>query len=232
MSTDPEIGAFPKVERSSWGSEIDLTVEVEGPEGDAQFSRFRGNLKNVIVAYGFDVALAKLISASRTTINGKPTWNLKLAPTKTDFTDQLEMGTSSTTADQYAERRVRRLLLDEYPMSLNSEQSDFLAVANEAMQENLIEGLNSLVKVRGSTFPILFKQLQSSPGEFLEIAWISAAANLKLSSAVEHIDQLKLSLVGNFLEVHFSGYRHRKYVNVEPYRINVSGRVSLEGAHA
>lgn len=141
--------AFPEIDQSSWGSEIDLTASVESSEEDALFSRFRGQSKPIIVAYGFDVALAQLRSAARTTVKGMPTWNLKLLPTRTEFTDDFEMGTSSTTADEYAERRVRRLLLDEFPMAMESGAASLVSAANEAMEENLLRGIKPLVKVKG-----------------------------------------------------------------------------------
>jgi hypothetical protein len=219
--------AFSEIERSSWGSEIELTASVESSEEDALFSKFRGQTKPMIVAYGFDVALAQIRSAERTTAKAKSTWNLKFIPTRTEFTDGLEMGTSSTTADEFAERRARRLLLDEYPVATDKKLTDFVAAADEAMKESLLQGIGTVVKIRGSLFSSLFKEYGDSPKEFLEIAWINASANLKLSASVEHIDRLKLSLDGTCLNVNFAGRRHRKYVNVDPYRIEISGRLPL-----
>lgn len=62
---------------------------------------------------------------------------------------------------------------------------------------------------------------------FLEIGWISAIADLKLSAAVEYIDCLTLTLSQKTLDVQFKGYRHRRYSNEDPYEINVSGKLEL-----
>jgi hypothetical protein len=69
--------------------------------------------------------------------------------------------------------------------------------------------------------------LGSNPKEFLETAWIMAVADLKLSSTVEVIERLSLSLSGNVLNVDFSGTRRRQYVNKDPFQIVVNGKLTL-----
>jgi hypothetical protein len=70
--------------------------------------------------------------------------------------------------------------------------------------------------------------LKSDPRAFLEVAWIIAAADLKLSSSVEVIEKLNLALINTTLRVEFAGRRRRAYVNVEPYEIRVEGELQLE----
>ena len=144
-----------------------------------------------------------------------------------DFRNDMEMGTSGTSTDQFAEMRVRRLLLNEHLPQLDNSDGDNLTFMNNLMRENLIQGLNPTIAVKESLFLDLFRQLESSPRSFLESAWISAVVRLKLSSAIEHIDYLRLGLAGTLLSIQFSGHRHRRYSNVAPYRIEVSGQLSL-----
>ncbi len=139
----------------------------------------------------------------------------------------MEVGTSGTSADEFAEKRVRRLLLNENPMAFKSDTNDMIGFANEAMSESLVQGLNSIVKIQRSSFIDLYTDFGTNPIKFVEIAWISAVADLKLSAAVQHIDHLKLELNRNILNVDFSGRRHRKYVNVPPYEVNVKGSMTL-----
>jgi hypothetical protein len=120
-------------------------------------------------------------------------WKVSFEPSRTEFSKDLEMGTSSTTADEFAEKRVRRLLLNENPMSGKSPKENFVGLANEMMSENLVQGLNSVVKIEHSPFLDLYPAFGHDPQSFIEIAWIAAVTDLKLSAAVEHIHHLPVN---------------------------------------
>lgn len=218
---------FPVISESSWGGVIDLSVEPEDKETDSVLTKFRAQKRGMLVAYGLDVAQGELLSAVRSTLHGATLWKLQFKAQKIDFRNDMEMGTSGTSADQFAEKRVRRLLLNEYPPQLDNSDGNNLAFLNNLMQENLIQGLNPTIAVKESLFLDLFRQVGSPSRSFLESAWISAVVGLKLSSAVEHIDYLRLDLTGTLLSVQFSGHRHRTYSNVAPYRMEVSGQLLL-----
>jgi len=227
LSEGLSIRTFPVIQESTWSEEIELAVAADTSEIDSIFSRFRGHKDVLVVAYGFDVAVAKLRSLNRVVSGGKALWKVQFDPIRTDFSNDMEVGTSGTSADEFAEKRVRRLLLNENPMTFKSDTNDVAGRANEAMFESLVQGLNSLVKIERSSFIDLHTAFGANPIKFIEIAWISAVTDLKLSAAVQHIDHLKLELSGNILNVDFSGRRHRKYVNVPPYEINVEGSMTL-----
>jgi hypothetical protein len=216
--------AVPRVESCTWGEEINLSVR--DSEGDSFFSQLRGERTEVVVAHAFDVALAKPLSATRQVANGSTTWKLSFSPTRSDFSDSLEMGSGSTSADQFAEMRVRRLLLNEY-VQQETGKGHVLQHLNDTTREIMIRGLNPIAKIEKSRFPSLFAALNGDPDAFLEIAWIVAVADLKLSASVEAIETLKLTLFGTALQVEFAGRRHRKYVNVDPYEIRVQGKLEL-----
>jgi TIR domain len=227
LSKELGVTLFPIISESSWGEVIDLSVEPEDRETDSVLTKFRAQKPGMLVAYGLDVAEAELLSAVRSTVRGAALWKLQFKAGKTDFRNDMEMGTSGMSADQFAEVRVRRLLLNEHLPQLGNSDGDNLAFMNNLMRENLIQGMNPTIAVKESLFPDLFRQLGSTPQSFLESAWISAVVGLKLSSAIEHIDYLRLRLSGTSLNVQFSGYRHRRYSNVDPYKIEVSGQLSL-----
>ena len=229
ISTELSLKAFPLVQESNWSEEIEIAVSADTSEIDSVFSRFRGHKGQMVVAYGFDVAIARLKSLNRVGSGGTATWKAKFQPTRTEFCNDMETGTSSTSADQFAERRVRRLLLNENPMAFKSDKDDAVGFLNEAMTENLVQGLNSIVKIERSGFIDLHKDFGLDPQKFIEIAWISAVADLKLSASIEHINHLRLQLSGDVISVDFSGCRHRKYVNVDPYQINVKGSMVPQG---
>jgi hypothetical protein len=227
LSKELSVRAFPAIQESTWSEEIELTVAADTSEIDSIFSRFRGHKDVLVVAYGFDVAVAKLRSLNRVVSGGKALWKVQFDPIRTEFSNDMEVGTSGTSADQFAEKRVRRLLLNENPMAFKSDTNDMIGLANEAMSESLVQGLNSIVKIQRSSFIDLHTDFGTNPIKFVEIAWISAVADLKLSAAVQHIDHLTLELNRNILNVNFSGRRHRKYVNVPPFEVNVKGSMIL-----
>ncbi len=227
LSKELAVTIFPIVSESSWGEVIDLSVEPEDNETDSVLTKFRAQKQGMLVAYGLDVAEAELLSAVRSTARGAALWKLQFKAEKVDFRNDMEMGTSGTSTDQFAEMRVRRLLLNEHPPQLDNSAGNNLAFMNSLMRENLIQGLNPTIEIKESLFFDLFRQFGNEPQTFLECAWISAVVGLKLSSAVEHIDYLRLGLAGTSLSVQFSGRRHRRYSNVAPQKIEVSGQLPL-----
>ena len=227
LSKELKINIFPLIAESVWDDEIQFSIEPEDKGSDAILTRFRSQQRGILVAYGFDVAEVELLSATRSTVRGTALWKLQFRVQKTDFRNDMEMGTTSTSADQFAEMRVRRLLLNEFLPRVRDAQGDTLGFLNDSTQESLIQGMNVRLPVEKTLFIDMFRELGGSPKPFLECAWISAVVGLKLSSAIEHIDYLKLDLSGTSLNVRFRGYRHRRYSNVEPFKIEVSGKLSL-----
>jgi hypothetical protein len=140
----------------------------------------------------------------------------------------MEMGAASITVEKFAEIRARRLLLNENPWEEGTAAKSAVDTANDALNESLIRGISSIIKVTQSDFPRLFEEFGNSPKFFLEAAWIKAAADLRLSAAVERIERLSLTLEGTTLSVDFIGHRHRKYVNVEPHVIAITGTQRLK----
>jgi hypothetical protein len=212
------------VKTSSWGNKIVLAVV--GQNSDAFYGQLRKHSDSLVVAYGLDVALARQTSVVREVVDGVVTWRLEFSPTRTDFGTEMEVSMGGVTPDKFAEMRARRILLDEYPIS-EIEGKSTIDQLNSATNEVMLRGLNTVLHISQSRFPELFKMLGSNPKEFLETAWIMAVADLKLSSTVEVIERLSLSLSGNVLNVDFSGTRRRQYVNKDPFQIVVNGKLTL-----
>jgi hypothetical protein len=217
--------ALPVVVSCSWGSEISLLVE--GGDSDSFLGQLRNDRSTLVIAYGFDVALAQSESAVREVSNGLAKWRLTLRPTRTEFSNQMEMGSGSVTADQFAEMRARRILLDEYPVQESQGRSK-IEQLNLVTDEVMVRGLNAIWPIEKSKFPPLFEAFKDNREEFMEIGWVVAVADLKTSSCVETIERLELSLSGNSMKVDFSGRRRRQYTNREPFLIVVNGELKLE----
>jgi hypothetical protein len=132
----------------------------------------------------------------------------------------MEMGTSGTSAEEFAEMRARRILLNE---NRYEPTKDY----NKIMRESLLQGHDALLKIESSPFVPLFREYGKIPSRFLEIAWITAAMQLKIGKCVADVEFLNLKLNGSILTVTCRGKRSRKYVNVEPYVIRVEGQLDL-----
>lgn len=212
---------FVPVARSSWGSTVSLLLEPDDPADGPMLSDVRSGTRPVLVAYQQNVALCRLEENTHSTEGAKSKWELKLLVEEDSFRPDMEAGTSGISAEQFAEQRARRLLLNENPAR---ETEDM----NEIFLEVLRRG-QGIAKIERSPFPDLFKSLGLNPLVFLESAWITAAMQLRLSGCVMIVNSLKLELKGTVLAVDFVGTRHRKYTNVDPYVIRIKGECSLQG---
>jgi hypothetical protein len=217
----------PLVSDIEWGTEIKLSIVAESEDDEAVFSRLHSAQNSFIVAFRFQVAVAKLAAATRRMKDGKAIWSLHFVEAQQDFRNEFEMGMGKVTVEDLARMRVERLLLNSHIFDDKQDQSSLEAM-NKAMIEVGIRGLNTRVTIERSKFPLLWPVLKEQPQEFLNIAWIIAVSELKLSAAVEHINKLVLDLHGSSLSIQFSGVRHRKYVNVPPLTIETSGTLQLE----
>jgi TIR domain len=225
--SEANIQINPLVIDSEWGAEIKLSIRAESEEDEAVFARLHSASHTFIIAFRFHVAMAKLSSAVRRTTEGLAVWNLHFTAARHSFQDQYEVGMGKLTVEDLATMRAERILLNLHVYEDEQEGSS-LDLMNRTMVEVGIRGMNSTLPVEGSKFPLLWPVLKENPQEFLNIAWIFAISELKLSSTVEHINKLVLNLNANTLSVQFSGLRHRKYSNVNPSTIEVSGNIVLD----
>ncbi|HXX24855.1 MAG TPA: hypothetical protein VEO19_17075 [Terriglobia bacterium] len=218
QDVENDIIAFVPVVRSSWGSDtITLLLEPDDPTDAPFLSTFVGTSENrVIASYQHELAVATVAGATHTTEKGKSQWELRLNQESTEFSPSIEMGFSGTSADELAEARARRLLLNENPWK---ESSDI----NQIARELFVRGMETAVRVERSPFPAIYQHYGSDPQRFLEIAWILAVTQLKLSGAVAQVEKLRLTLAAGALEVDFVGRRRKQYVNAPAYVIRVQG---------
>ena len=95
------------------------------------------------------------------------------------------------------------------------------------MRENLLQGHEALLKIENSPFVPLFREFGKDSRRFLEVAWITAAMQLKIGKCIADLELLSLTLKSAILTAACRGKRARKYVNVDPYIIRIEGEVNL-----
>ncbi|MBD2168390.1 hypothetical protein H6G04_28805 [Calothrix membranacea FACHB-236] len=96
------------------------------------------------------------------------------------------------------------------------------------MLNSFIKGYDNSVKVEQCVFLNLWARLKNNPQLFLTHARLTAIYYLKMSRTVEHILELKLTLLkNNILSVQFRGQRKQAYSNQEPAIIEIKGNCDL-----
>jgi len=213
--------AFPPVAESSWRQDsATFVLEPDDPTDGSFFDRLRQQRKHVIVAFASNAGIGDISSVEHIVSGGRQKWRIEFPQLQTDSSTTMEMGTSGTSAEQFAEIRARRILLNE---NRYEPTQDY----NKVMREILIQGQDELIKIERTPFQPLYKAYGSEPSKFLQIAWITAAMQLKVSRTVASIEVLRLRLKDSILAVTFRGTRARKYSNVDPHVIQVEGEIVL-----
>jgi hypothetical protein len=213
--------AFPPVTELSWTQDSAMLLVEPDDKTDGPFlDSLRQKRDHVIVAFSNNAGIGSISSVQHIVAAGKQKWRIEVGRLETDFSHSMEMGTSGTSADEFAELRARRILLNE---NRYEPTSDY----NKIMRENLLQGHDALLKIESSPFVPLFREFGKNPRRFLEVAWITAAMNLKIGRCIADLELLSLTLKGTTLSVACRGKRARKYVNVDPFIIRIEGELNL-----
>ena len=182
--------------------------------------RLRQHPNHMLVAFSNNAGIGSVADVEHIVAGGHQRWRIELNALQSDFSSTMEMDTPGTTAEQFAEIRARRILLDE---SRPQQTQDL----NQTMREVLIQGQGAVLQIVGSSFPTLYREFGRDPSRFLQIAWITAVMQAKLSNTVASVDRFRLELNGSMLNVAFRGTRARKFTNVDPYVIQIDGQLDL-----
>ncbi len=196
------------------------------PDDHADTAKLRGleNEKRAFaLAYGSTALFARVRSFRETMKDGQEMITLDFAVEPFNNSYGTEMSYNGISADQIAEMRARRILLDE--KSPVTQGDNILDRLNNATFESFISGATSFANrlvAKGSPISALARDPQSSP-DFLAIARLTCVMLLILTGAVERILRLDLTLEADGVKVEFEGLRHKVYSNVEAPRIAISG---------
>jgi hypothetical protein len=215
-------------------SSITMEVTAEDSRTTAGLAALRDtHNSNVQVAFGTSAYLCTVENAHQIREQGNEYWRLTLQPHRGDYGASSEMAFESYSADDIAELRARRILLNEtFPFSQSSKkvQTNSRAKINETMMEALVRGTNTPIQVIGSPFPGIFKAIgKEDINYFLAVCRLFGILWLRLAGVVEHVFDLDLTMASpTSLQVRFEGQRRRKYINVPPSIIQVNGVCDLK----
>lgn len=216
---------YVRAEAVDWGiHEANLVLAPDTPEDQSFLVGLQPSAGTLIIAHGHRVGICDVLENRYTYGEGGARFVLRAVVRRSDFTPSIEMSLGGTSADNLAEMRARRLLLNENPYV---ESRDINAITEEIF----IRGQETVVQVAKSPFPELYQHFGSDPTKFLSVAWITAAAYLKLSACVIEVVILQLSLIRMGvpvgLNVSFKGRRKKQYQNRPPHEVIVEGTCNL-----
>jgi hypothetical protein len=212
---------------SSTRIETDSVIRLHLAPSNPREIAFLSNLRNshersVAVAYGVDAFEARVESATQVRESGKEIWTVVLQESKDDYdSGYLEINFNNWSADDIAELRARRILLDE---SIGGSGTSSMDRLNAGMIEHYVRGKNNFIGDLHSPFPKLYEELRNNPPHFLAAARLFAVLYLRLSGVVRHVLRLDLKMQSDAqLAVRFEGERRQQYSNVLPHVIKVKG---------
>jgi hypothetical protein len=203
------------------GAESHLELLPENPRESAYLQGLSTSQRDdIAVAFGSTALLAHITEAKQVFESGQEVWKLTLQEVETDYgAGAMEVSVDGHPADEIAEMRARRILLNETGGRLEHKGGDL----NENMLEMFIQGMSAPLKVPRSPLPGIYSEWKDDPETFLPIARLTAILWLRLSGAIERVLLLDMQLVDEGLRVVFEGQRRRKFSNVDAYVIRIHG---------
>ena len=215
---------FVPVQNAHWSStEIVLDLIPESARETVFLRSLRDSVKNPFArsnmfafALQENAAWVSLKDISQTTSNSQTVWKVILTEKSNEQNSLFnEVGVNNISPDQIAERRARRILLDEKLRDPGLESF---------ISGGFLSQYNNIIEVSKSPIPDLYRSLRQMPEKFQKFARLISVIYLKLSNTVEDILLLDLKFLSSQqLQVRFKGHRPQRYPNVEPSIIEVKG---------
>lgn len=215
---------FIPVQNAHWNStEIVLDLIPELPEETVFLCSLRDSIRNPFVqrnklafALQENAAWVSPKDISQITSDSQTVWRIILTEDSNEQNSLFnEVRVNNILPDQIAERRARRILLDEKLREPGLES--FIA-------GGFLSQYNNIIEVSKSPIPDLYRSLRQMPEKFQKFARLISVIYLQLSNTVEDILLLDLKFLSSQqLQVRFKGRRHQRYQNAEPSVIEVNG---------
>ncbi len=239
---------FIPFQKVCWNStEISLTLLSTSSAQTAFLSSLRKQLRDVpdgssidqlgaiAFAHQTDAAWVKLRKVEQISTETETVWEIRLKEETTisAYKHRTEpVILEQLTLEQIAERRARRLLLDE-KLEVSSSSLTQTTVFEQMLLETQIRGelssqYGNRLQALKSPIPELYRHFRKTPERFKKFARLISVLYLKLSNTVEDILQLDVELLNSAeLQVKFRGRRSQSDVNEEPVFFEFEGNCPL-----
>lgn len=219
---------FARAERiRSAGKNISLALIRSSSREASAVAELERSREPIGLAYNETATMVRMRSSEKIVEQGREVWHMEMEVDEHAMSGGMfDYNFSSISAEQVAELRARRLLLNEnLSESIGMRPND---LSLQLIENSVAGGSNHGFAIMGSPFPGLFKELKEDMSEFLEAARLAAVLLLLLTRTVCQIDRLDLSMNSpTELGVQFKGTRPPRYVREEPQEILVEGICNL-----
>jgi hypothetical protein len=183
--------------------------------------------RSVAFAYGDDALIVSVSKIEGRSSGKRQVWTVTLKPEDIRYGGGLmEMSVQGHSADEIAEMRTGRLLLnDPAPPRQDARRRNHFDIV-----ENAIRGMGTRIPVERCILHGVWEAYGTQPTIVLPYARLSSIYILKASDCVEQVLELRLGPVTDGkCHVRFRGRRARRASNVEPHVISLEGDCPLEG---
>ncbi len=216
IATEEGIAYIP-VRESHWdGREATMLFEPD-EAADGPFLDTLRNRHRIRLAYRNNAAVCSAQTVKQQSKDGADQWQINFRLEKTEFQPSMEVQMSGLTPDKAAVLRAERLLLNQHLPGAETQNM------NAIMREIMLKGQDAELEIGRSPFPDLFREFGDRPQLFVDVAWVSAMLQLKMSGTVEQVSALELTLSGSSLKVTFAGRRRKIYSNMPAAEVKVAG---------
>jgi hypothetical protein len=217
-------GVFVRMERiRSADKNVSLSIVPSTSREASAITELERRRDPIGLAYNETALMVRMRSLEKIIEQGREVWHLEFEVDEQAMSGGVfEMNFSSFSAEQIAELRARRLLLNEKLSQSIGMRPDDLTL--QLIENSIAGGSNHGFAIMGSPFPGLFSEMKDETSGFLEAARLTAVLLLLLTRTVHRIDSLDLRMHSpTELSVHFKGTRPPRYAREEPLEIAVDG---------
>ena len=221
---------LPSESVSQHGDRILIEVRPRSTEENTAIQRLRprhGRGDPVAFAHGDDALVARVSEITSRSAGGQQVVTITLAPEDVTFGGHgMEPSVQGQTAEQIAEKRAGRLLLN-VPLAPKSKGR---SGSVDDFVESYIRGASGTrYAAERAVIQEIYAAHKADPAVLLPLARLKLFYAMKASDCVEQVLELRLGPINDGkCHVRFRGRRARRYSNVEPHVISVEGDCPLE----
>jgi hypothetical protein len=211
------------------GDRILIEARPRSTEENAAIQRLRprnGRGDPVAFAHGDNAFVARVADVTSRSAGGQQVVTIVLSPENVSFGGRgIEANVQGHSADEIAEKRAGRLLLNDPPAPGAKARRDTV----ESFVEMYIRGSSgSRYVVDRDVLSELHAAYKDRPELILPLARLKLLYALRASDCVEEVLELRLGPIqSGRCHVRFRGRRARRYSNIEPHVIAIEGECRL-----
>jgi hypothetical protein len=220
--------------RQRGDGEIKVQIPSKDAEGDAKIRALKPERnwgsQPVAFAHRNDGFIVRVLDVESESLGDRASWILTLKADPMEYGGGMmhDMGLQadgrSYSADDIAEMRARRLLLNENPAGISRRHGTGIGLL-----ESFIQGTSSNYPVKSCIFERFSGDLRIEPIRAMQKARLAAIYALKASQVFEQITEFRLGPIENGkLHVKCRGKRRAQFTNQEATVIEIEGEYALQ----